>query len=89
MPADGEHAIVVVVGDGREVAIARVADLGRPDLAAIDAIARLQLAARRQGWEVRLSGTCRELGELLDLAGLAEVLGQPGASPDEGSGPRT
>ncbi len=79
MAAYEEHAIVVVLGDGREVAIARVAELGRPDLSAVDAIARLQLAARRQGWRIRLTGTCGELGELLDLAGLSEAVGLVGS----------
>jgi hypothetical protein len=53
-----------------------------PDLGTIDALARLQLRARRIGCEIRLRHTSRELAELLAFAGLAEVLcvevrGQP------------
>lgn len=87
MAAHEEHAIVVVLGDGREVAIARVAELGRPDLSAVDAIARLQLAVRRQGWKIRLTGTCGELGELLDLAGLSEAVGRQGPLTDDSESP--
>lgn len=41
-----------------------------PDLAAVDALARLELAARRLGGSIRLLDVCEELAELLDLAGL-------------------
>ena len=44
------------------------------DLAAVDALARLALAARRQGWCVRLCGASKELRELVAFMGLAEVL---------------
>jgi hypothetical protein len=46
----------------------------RPDLALVDALARLQLMARRRGCSIRVH-TCDELRELLLLVGLAEVLG--------------
>jgi anti-anti-sigma regulatory factor len=45
-----------------------------PDLGTVDALARLQLAARRLGFEVRLCGASREVVELVELAGLGEVL---------------
>ena len=44
------------------------------DLAVVDCLARLQLAARRAGCTVRLLDPDPELLELLDLAGLTEVL---------------
>jgi anti-anti-sigma regulatory factor len=44
-------------------------------LATVDALARLQLAARRRGCELRLRGLPRELRELIELAGLTAVLG--------------
>ena len=44
------------------------------DLAVVDCLARLQLAARRAGCAVRLCDADPELLELLDLAGLTEVL---------------
>lgn len=45
------------------------------DAAAIDALARLQLTARRLGGRLRLRHASGELRELLALAGLADVCG--------------
>ena len=47
------------------------------DAVAVDALARLALAARRHGARVLLSGASRELRELIALMGLAEVLHSP------------
>jgi len=44
-------------------------------LSTVDALARLQLAAQRLGLELRVLHAPDELRELVDLAGLAEVLG--------------
>jgi len=44
------------------------------DLATVDALARLQLAARRLGFELRVCSASPELFELIDFAGLAGVL---------------
>jgi ABC-type transporter Mla MlaB component len=45
-----------------------------PDAVAVDALARLQLAARRHGCQVRLRYASAELLELLAFMGLREVL---------------
>jgi ABC-type transporter Mla MlaB component len=45
-----------------------------PDGATIDALARLQLAARRRGCQVRLNSASNELLELLAFMGLDDVL---------------
>lgn len=45
-------------------------------LGTVDALARMRLAGRRLGFEVRLVPT-GELLELLELCGLVEVLRQP------------
>ena len=45
-----------------------------PDAVAVDALARLQLAARRHGCRVRLRGASTELRELLGFMGLRDVL---------------
>jgi hypothetical protein len=45
-----------------------------PDLRTVEALARLQLIARRLGFEVRLCRASTELVELLDFVGLAAVL---------------
>ena len=46
------------------------------DLGTVDALARLRLAGKRLGFEVRPTAT-EELLELLELVGLVEVLWQP------------
>ena len=45
-----------------------------PDAVTVDALARLQLAARRHGCQVRLLGASRELRELVAFMGLHDVL---------------
>jgi len=55
------------------------------DIATVDALARLQLTARRLGWRLRLRNVSVELGELIELAGLTGVLGvEPVGQPEEG-----
>lgn len=44
------------------------------DAATVDCLARVQLALKRLGYELRLRRATRELVELLAFAGLAEVL---------------
>lgn len=46
-----------------------------PDCAMVDALARLQLAARRLGSIVRLCHVPPELHDMLSLAGLCDVIG--------------
>jgi hypothetical protein len=49
----------------------------RPDLADVEALARMQLAARRAGCSIELRGVSPDLSALLDLAGLpVEVCGK-------------
>jgi ABC-type transporter Mla MlaB component len=45
-----------------------------PDAVTVDALARLQLAARRVGCQVRLRNASPELRELVVFMGLADVL---------------
>jgi len=40
----------------------------------VDALARLQLEARRSGYEVAVTGAPDDLIELIELAGLSDVL---------------
>jgi ABC-type transporter Mla MlaB component len=58
---------------GAEVALCEVTDV-RPDGVSVDALARLQLAARRRGCETRLRNASSELLELLTFIGLGNVL---------------
>jgi ABC-type transporter Mla MlaB component len=46
----------------------------RADAVAVDALARLQLAARRRGCQVRLRNASDELLELVAFMGLTDVL---------------
>ena len=63
---------VTIVGpDGQTLASALLSGPGAPDLLAVDAVSRLSLVAHGAGATVRVTETCPELGELLDLAGLA------------------
>ena len=45
-----------------------------PEAIAVDALARLQLGARRHGCRVHLRGASAELRELVDFMGLRDVL---------------
>jgi ABC-type transporter Mla MlaB component len=45
-----------------------------PDAVAVEALARLQLAARRHGCQLRLRNASHELLELVDFMGLGDVL---------------
>jgi len=72
-------ALVVLVGsDGADIAAWSIEGPGAPDLAAVDALARTQLRARRLGGAIHLRHGSKELLELLDLVGLRrEVGGEP------------
>jgi ABC-type transporter Mla MlaB component len=61
-----------------------VARITEPDEVALDALARLQLAAQRLGVSIRLHNAGAALVDLLDLAGLSDVLvvAESGVEPD-------
>ena len=61
---------------GAAVALVDVSSVD-PDAVTVDALAKLQLAARRHGCGVRLTHASTELRELVDFMGLRDVL------PDE------
>lgn len=66
--------VVVLVDGDVEVIIGRVQGV-RPDLALVDALLRLHLAARRLGCSIRLREPGEPLCDLLDLVGVAHVVG--------------
>jgi hypothetical protein len=66
---------------GTEVAICDVSNVGI-DAVTIDAVARLQLAARRHGCRIRLCSAPHELLDLVAFMGLSNVL-PCDAIPDE------
>ena len=65
---------VVLTRDGRDVATWPLPTYGRPDMAVVDRLARLQLEARRLGCSIRLRNVCSELAELIELSGLDDVI---------------
>jgi ABC-type transporter Mla MlaB component len=73
LPGLCDRVCALLEGSGADVAVcdARGVD---PDAVTIDALARLQLAARRHGCRVRLRNASPELLDLLDFMGLTDVL---------------
>ncbi|HZA78543.1 MAG TPA: hypothetical protein VE623_19360 [Acidimicrobiales bacterium] len=71
---DRSRDVVLVLDDDVEVVLWRMDGLSGPDLGLVDRLARLQLAARRLGYAIRLRNPCDELRALLDLVGLTDVL---------------
>ncbi len=73
LPGLCERVCAALDVSGADVALC---DVGRvdPDGETVDALARLQLAARRHGCRVRLQHASEELLELLAFTGLSDVL---------------
>jgi len=65
--------VVLVRGDA-EVACWPLPAGQNPDLSLVDQLARLQLAARRLGFSLRLRCVPSQLRELIDLAGLSDIV---------------
>ncbi len=82
IPGLCERARQLMDRGGIAQVICDVGTVTAPDGTTIDALSRLQLAARRRGCRVVLRHTCEELRNLVALAGLSEVLPMsPGATP--------
>ena len=47
---------------------------GRPAVALVDELARLQLAAHRLGWSIRVRDAEPAFTDVIELAGLSDVL---------------
>ncbi|MGW2852866.1 STAS domain-containing protein [Streptomyces sp. NPDC001215] len=72
-----EDVRALLLSGGAEVVVCDASRLGPPALTTVDALARLQLAARRAGGRIRLRDPAPALRALLDLAGLPiELEGQ-------------
>jgi len=66
--------VCALLGESRpDVAYCDVGGV-EPDAVTVDALARLQLAAKRRACQVRLRGASDELRALVDFMGLADVL---------------
>jgi uncharacterized protein len=83
LPGLCDRVCAVLAGSEAEVALCDVGTV-EPDAVTVDALARLQLAARRHGCRVRLRGASPELRELVEFMGLTDVLpDRPSTRPDE------
>jgi hypothetical protein len=70
--------MVFVGAHGRAVVSWPIVGQNQPDLAVVDTMARLQLAARRLGGSIQVREPRPELVALLELVGLCrEFLGEP------------
>jgi ABC-type transporter Mla MlaB component len=73
LPGLCERICAVLSQSGADVALCDVHCVD-PDAGTVDALARLQLAARRHGCQVRLRHASDELLELVAFMGLHDVL---------------
>jgi ABC-type transporter Mla MlaB component len=73
LPGLCERVCELLESSGAGLALCDVSGV-EPDAVTIEALARLQLAARRHGCQVRLRHASRELLELLAFMGLRDVL---------------
>lgn len=74
IPGLCERVAAVLEDDPPELVVCDVGALGAPDACAVDALARMQLTARRLGHRVWLRDPCGELLALVTLMGLSDVL---------------
>jgi ABC-type transporter Mla MlaB component len=73
LPGLCDRVCALLEASGAPVALCRV-DAVAPDAVTVDALARLQLAARRHDCQVRLRQASPELLELVAFMGLSDVL---------------
>jgi ABC-type transporter Mla MlaB component len=71
--------VQVMLEGGADLVICDVSSVGDPDAGTIDALARMQLTARRLGRRVQLRDACADLQDLVALTGLGDVLPLYGA----------
>ncbi|HUF02385.1 MAG TPA: STAS domain-containing protein [Gaiellaceae bacterium] len=73
LPGLCDRVCALLSASGAGVAVCDVCGV-EPNAATVDALARLQLAARRQGCQVRLRHASEGLRELVAFMGLEDVL---------------
>ena len=73
LPGLCERICALLSQSGTSVALCDVTGVD-PDAVTVDALARLQLAARRKRCQLRLRHASDELLELVDFMGLTDVL---------------
>ena len=89
VPALCERARVLLADARADPVICRTSAL-HPELATVEALARLGLIARQVGVEIRFEGASPALRELVRLLGLSEVLcPEPGQASIRGGSPNS
>jgi len=73
-------ARLVLGGNDAELVVCDLGAVVDPDAVTVEAVARLQLTARRLGRRLRFRHACRELHQLVALMGLGGVLPLGGGS---------
>lgn len=73
LPGLCDRVCALLTDSGAEIVLCDVSDV-EPNAVTVDALARLQLAARRTGCTVRLRGASPDLCALIDFMGLADVV---------------
>ena len=69
-----EHVCGWLIGRDPDLVLCDVRGVVDPDVVAVEALARVQLTARRLGHRIRLRHASRELQALLVLTGLCDVV---------------
>jgi ABC-type transporter Mla MlaB component len=73
LPGLSDRVCAMLAASRPAVVLCRVDGVAN-DAVTVDALARLQLAARRHGCQVRLVGASRELRDLVAFMGLRDVI---------------
>jgi ABC-type transporter Mla MlaB component len=73
LPGLCRRVAALLEGSGADLALCELRGV-EANAVAVDALARLQVAARRNGCQVRLRDASSELLELIDFMGLTDVL---------------
>ena len=75
LPALCDRGRALLDASGADVLVCDASGLAEADAVAVDAVARLQLTARRLGRRICVRHAPMELEELLRMTGLAEICG--------------
>jgi hypothetical protein len=70
----GPRAVVLLCRDGEDLLLGPVYGADRCDLGFVEDLLRVQLAARRFGWTIKLRQVREDLRELIELVGLTTEL---------------
>lgn len=74
MDVAGPRAVVVLRRNGEDVLLGPVYGPDRCDLGFVEDLLRVQLAARRFGWTIRLVEVRDDLRELIEMVGVSTDL---------------